>query len=38
MTFNDTKSELLYLGYLDKDQSDLINMTMRDGNVIPYVS
>ena len=30
--FNATRSQLLYLSYLD-DQSDLLNLTMRYGNV-----
>ena len=38
ITFNATKTQLLYLSYLDKDHSDLLNLTMKDGNVIPYVS
>ena len=37
-TFNTTKSQLLLFSYLDKDHGDLINLTMKDGNVIPYVS
>ena len=36
--FNATKSQLFYLSYLDKDHSDLLNLTMKDGNMIPYVS
>ena len=38
ITFNATKSQLLYFSYLDKDYSDLLNLTMKDGNVIPYLS
>ena len=38
ITFNATKSQLLYFSYLDKDHNDLLNLTMKDGNVIPYVS
>ena len=38
ITFNATKSQLLYFSYLDKDHSDLLNLTMKDGNVIPYLS
>ena len=38
ITFNATKSQLLYFSYLDKDHSDLLSLTMKDGNVIPYVS
>ena len=38
ITFNATKSQLLYFSYLDKDHSDLLGLTMKDGNVIPYVS
>ena len=39
ITFNATKSQLLYFSYLDKDHSDLLSVTMKDGNVIPlYVS
>ena len=38
ITFNATKSQLLYFSYLGKDHSDLLNLTMKDGNVIPYVS
>ena len=35
---NATKSQLLYFSCLDKDHSDLLSLTMKDGNVIPYVS
>ena len=28
-------SQLLYLGYLDKDHSDSLNLTMTEGNVTP---
>ena len=38
ITFNATKSQLLYFSYLDKDHSDLLSLTMKDGNVITYVS
>ena len=38
ITFNATKSQLLYFSCLDKDHSDLLSLTMKDGNVIPYVS
>ena len=38
ITFNATKSQLLYFSYLGKDHSDLLSLTMKDGNVIPYVS
>ena len=38
ISFNATKSPLLYFTYLDKCHSDLLNLTMRDGNVIPYLS
>ena len=38
ITFNATKSQLLYFSYLNKDHSDLLSLTMKDGNVIPYVS
>ena len=33
ITFNTTKSELLYFSYLDKDHSDLLSLTLKDGNV-----
>ena len=29
ITFNETKSQLLYFSYLDKDHSDLLNLTMK---------
>ena len=38
IAMNATKSQLLYFSYLDKDHRDLLNLTMKDGNVIPYVS
>ena len=38
ITFNATKSQLLYFGYLGKDHSDLLSLIMKNGNVIPYVS
>ena len=38
ITFNATKSKLLYFSYFDKDHSVLLSLTMKDGNVIPYVS
>ena len=38
ITFNATKTSLIYIYYLDKDHSDLLNLTMKDGSVIPYVS
>ena len=38
ITFNATKSKLLYFSYLDKEHSELLSLTMKDGNVIPYVS
>ena len=38
ITFNATKSQLLFYSYLDKDHSDLLSLTMKDENVIPYVS
>ena len=38
ITFNAAKSQLLYFSYLDKDHSDLLNLIVKDGNVIPYVS
>ena len=38
ITFNATKSQLLYFSYLGKYHSDLLSLTMKDGNVIPYVS
>ena len=38
ITFNATKSQLLYFSYLDKDHSDVLSSTIKDGNVIPYVS
>ena len=38
ITFNATKSQLLYFSYLGKDHSDLLSLIMKDGNVIPYVS
>ena len=38
ITFNATKSQLLYFSYLGKDHSNLLSLTMKDGNVIPYVS
>ena len=38
ISFNATKSQLLYSSYLDKNHSDLLNLTRKDGNVISYVS
>ena len=38
ITFNATKSQLLYFSYLGKDHSDLLSLAMKDGNVKPYVS
>ena len=38
ITLNATKSQLLYFSYLDNDHSDLLSLTMKYGNVIPYVS
>ena len=38
ITCNATKSQLLYFSYLDKDHSYLLSFTMKDRNVIPYVS
>ena len=37
ITFNATKSILLCLRYLDKDHSDLLKLTMKDGIVLPYM-
>ena len=28
----------MLLSFLEKDHSDLLSLTMKDGNVIPYVS
>ena len=30
ITFNATKSPLLYFSYLDKDHSDLLSLTMKE--------
>ena len=38
ISLNATKSQLLYLSYLDKHQSDLLNLTMKYGNCRPYES
>ena len=38
IAFNATKSQLLFFSYLDKDHSDLLSLTMKDGNATPYVS
>ena len=38
ITLNATKSQFLYFSYLDNDYNDLLNLTMRDGNVILYRS
>ena len=38
ITFNATNIQVLYFSYLDKDHSDLLSLTMKDGNVIPYLS
>ena len=36
ITFKATKCQALYFSFLDKDHSDLLNLTMQDGNIIPY--
>ena len=38
ITFNATKSQLWYFSYVDKDHRDLLKLTMKDRNVIPYVN
>ena len=38
ITINASKTQLLYFSYLDTNHSDLLKLTIKDGNVIPYVS
>ena len=38
IVFNATKSQLLYFSYLNKDHSYLLNLIMKYGNLIPYMS
>ena len=33
-----TKSQLLFFSYLDNYHSELLNLTMKNGNLMPYVS